>query len=349
MPTRPPDSRILTAALRAAQAIEQGAFLDCCIESLGELTGAGSVLAYQRVAGGADLELRGIWPEGRNKGRRPPPLLSGDLVAAAGEDGASVDAGRLRPGGLPWPGAEGRAIMVFPIGEGPDADGVFLVLADPANEPPFAAAGLSSARTFLRSVRPSFKNVRLVADLRETAVRDDIAGCYNRRHFETFLGEEIARARRFRSHVSVLFLDMDDLKTVNTLHGHAMGSRSLQQVAVRIDGGIRKIDKLFRFGGDEFCIVLPETDVGGAWEVAERTRSAIAATPFLIEEVGGIPLSASLGVATFPEHGDAAESLVHAADRAMQSVKKAGKNATGIAAVASGRVTPGRRPAEQES
>ena len=184
---------------------------------------------------------------------------------------------------------------------------------------------------FLRLVRPAFTNVRLVGELRETAVRDDIAGCYNRRHFETFMGEEIARARRFHSHVSILFLDMDNLKSVNTAFGHAMGSRSLQEAAARIAGGIRKIDKLFRFGGDEFCIVLPETDTGGAFEVAERTRQALAGSPFLLAEVGGVPLSASLGLATFPEHGSAGEELVQAADRAMQNVKKTGKNAIGIA------------------
>jgi diguanylate cyclase (GGDEF)-like protein len=347
MPARSLDSRILAASLRASQVLAPGAFLDHCVESLGELMGAGAVLAYQRIAGGSDLELRTSWPEARGKDR-PPALLSGTLVAGAGEDGAAVDASRMRPGGAPWPGGEGRMMMVFPIGEAAEADGVFLALSDPESET-FAPAGLSSARAFLRSVRPAWKNVRLVADLRETAVRDDLAGCYNRRHFESFLGEEVARARRFRSHVSVLFLDMDDLKSVNTAHGHAMGSRSLQQVAERIDGGIRKIDKLFRFGGDEFCIVLPETDRGGAWEVAERTRSAIQSRPFLVEETGGVALSASLGVATFPEHGDTAESLVHAADRAMQAVKKSGKNATGIAPGEAGGGVPGRRSVERES
>jgi len=314
---------------------------------LGLLLGAGTVLAYQRVAAGSDLELRTSWPES-SKGLRPPALLNGALVAAAGEDGAAVDAAHLRPGGLAWVGGEGRVMMVFPIGEGAEADGVFLALSHPGKET-FATAGLSPARAFLRSVRTAYKNVRLVADLRETAVRDDLARCYNRRHFESFLGEEVARARRFRSHVSVLFLDMDDLKSVNTAHGHAMGSRALQQVAERINDGIRKIDKLFRFGGDEFCIVLPETDRGGAWEVAERTRQAIAARAFLVEEAGGVPLSASLGVATFPEHGDTAESLVHAADRAMQAVKKTGKNASGLAPGDEGRGVSGRRSAERES
>jgi len=224
-------------------------------------------------------------------------------------------------------------MAVLPIGageKGEEAPGVFLAVAG-AGRSSFTAAEMAAGRDFLRLVRPAFGNVRLVGELRETAVRDDIAGCYNRRHFDTFMGEEIARARRFHSHVSILFLDMDNLKSVNTAFGHAMGSRSLQEAAARITGGIRKIDKLFRFGGDEFCIVLPETDTGGAFEVAERTRLSLASSPFLVAEVGGVPLSASLGVATFPDHGSGAEELVQAADRAMQNVKKSGKNAIGIA------------------
>ena len=99
----------------------------------------------------------------------------------------------------------------------------------------------------------------------------------------------------------------------------------------RIDGGIRKIDKLFRFGGDEFCVVLPETDARGARRVAERTREAIGSRPLLVPEVGGIGLSASVGIATYPDHAGTSEGLVQAADRAMQKIKASGKNGVGIA------------------
>ncbi len=183
----------------------------------------------------------------------------------------------------------------------------------------------------MRLVGPALRNLLYVDDLRETAVRDDIARCYNRRHFETFLGEEVERAKRFRSRVSVVFLDMDNLKSVNTAYGHTMGSRALQEVAARIAAGIRGIDKLFRFGGDEFCLVLPQTDQRGAMEVAERTRRAVCGAPLLATEVGGTRMSASLGVATFPDHASTAEELVQASDRAMQRIKKAGKNAIAVA------------------
>ena len=172
-----------------------------------------------------------------------------------------------------------------------------------------------------------------VVGLRRLIIKDDTAACFNRRYFEEFLPEELARAARFRSPVSLIFLDMDNLKEVNTLHGHSMGSQTLLEVSRRIRNRIRKFDKLFRFGGDEFCIVLPETEWHGAVEVAERVREAIIGSTFLQEEIGGggIAMTASLGIASFPLHARTQKGLIAMADRAMQQVKKKTKNAVGIA------------------
>ena len=107
MTIRPSDSRILAASLKASQLLAPGPFLECCVETLAELMGAGSVLAYQRISGGSDLELRMAWPEEGTKGLRPPPLVSGALIATAGEEGGAADPSRMRPGGSPWPRGPG--------------------------------------------------------------------------------------------------------------------------------------------------------------------------------------------------------------------------------------------------
>ena len=138
------------------------------------------------------------------------------------------------------------------------------------------------------------------------------------------------------STVLELVADMDILKEVNTLHGHAMGSQTLHEVSVRIRSKIRKFDKLFRFGGDEFCIVLPETEWHGALEVAERVCDAISSKPFLAREVNegkGVSMSASLGIASFPLHARSRATLIQRADRAMQKIKKTTKNAIGISEI----------------
>ena len=132
---------------------------------------------------------------------------------------------------------------------------------------------------------------------------------------------------------------MDNLKRVNSKHGHSMGSRTLTEVSTRIRSKIRKFDKLFRFGGDEFCILLPETEWEGALEVAERVREAISSKPFVAECVsgGGIPMSASLGIAAFPLHARTQQELVQQADRAMQKIKLGTKNSIGVAEASGGR------------
>jgi diguanylate cyclase (GGDEF)-like protein len=134
--------------------------------------------------------------------------------------------------------------------------------------------------------------------------------------------------------MSLIFFDMDNLKDVNTRLGHGAGSRTLLEVSERVRGKIRKFDKLFRFGGDEFCIVLPETEWHGATEVAERVREVISGRPFLMATrgpQGGQPMTASFGIASFPLHARTKEELVQRADRAMQSIKATTKNGIGTA------------------
>ncbi len=90
-------------------------------------------------------------------------------------------------------------------------------------------------------------------------MRDDLTKAFNRRFFEAYLDEEIERSRRYGALCSIIFLDLDDLKMVNNVYGHLTGSRVLQEVAKRILNAVRGIGKVVRFGGDEFCVILPQT------------------------------------------------------------------------------------------
>ena len=201
-----------------------------------------------------------------------------------------------------------------------------------ASEP--AAEELERLGTLVELVRPAIANGLQVRAIRDLVIKDDTASCYNRRYFEEFLPEEMSRASRFRTPLSLIFFDLDNLKQVNNDHGHPMGSRTLFEVSARVRSKIRRFDRLFRFGGDEFCIVLPETQWHGALEVAERVRTSIASRAFLTEFVGegrGLSMTASFGVASFPLHATDKESLVREADRAMQKVKGQSKDAVGVA------------------
>lgn len=172
----------------------------------------------------------------------------------------------------------------------------------------------------------ALKNALTIRRLNDLVTKDDLTLSYNRRFFEEYLLEELERARRYNKPVSLIFLDLDGLREVNTRFGHAFGSRTLQEAAARIMNAVRTIDKVVRYGGDEFCIILPETEAKGAYEVAERVRQRLAATPFLIEDTGGIEVTGSFGVACYPTHAVTKEELVAKADEAMYRIKTQTKN-----------------------
>ena len=222
-------------------------------------------------------------------------------------------------------------LLAFPVrGESGPAAALLLVQDAPPATPDVRAR----VRRLLRLAQGAVGQSLKMRAVRALVILDDTADCYNRRYFDQFLSEELARATRFRAPLSLIFFDMDNLKQVNNLLGHTMGSRTLWEVSSRVRGKVRKFDKLFRFGGDEFCIVLPETEWHGALEVAERVREAIASQNLLISEVPGgegIRVTASFGISSFPLHARSKEELVVRADRAMQQIKSGPKNSIGVA------------------
>jgi len=167
--------------------------------------------------------------------------------------------------------------------------------------------------------------------MKELTIKDDLTEAYNRRYFEQFLEEELMRARRYGANLSLIFFDVDNLKEVNLKHGHLIGSKTLQEIARRMILTVRGIDKVVRYGGDEFCIVLPETDTQGAYQVADRIRSTVASKPISITDAIQIYLTGSMGIASFPMHAGTKEDLIRQADRAMFVIKSQSKNAIAIA------------------
>jgi diguanylate cyclase (GGDEF)-like protein len=166
----------------------------------------------------------------------------------------------------------------------------------------------------------------LVRRARELSITDDLTHLYNVRYQNAALRREVARARRYRLPVSFIFLDLDGFKSVNDRHGHLMGSRALVEVGAVLRAVVREIDVVARFGGDEFTVILPQTAAAGARVIAERLRSRIASTRFLQAHGLSVRLTASFGIASYPEHGRTAEELVARSDQAMYAAKDAGRN-----------------------
>jgi diguanylate cyclase (GGDEF)-like protein len=222
-------------------------------------------------------------------------------------------------------------MIVMPMQAQHDLIGVIRVTLGPDDT--YDDDDATNVTRYLRSVSSVLSNIYQLTRSRDLAMRDDLTKAYNRRFFDSYLDEEIERARRYSATCSIIFLDLDDLKMVNNAHGHLAGSRTLQEVAKRILAAVRGIDKVVRFGGDEFCIILPQTDQEQAVAVAHRVRRAMMSAPFHLSDEIDIAISASFGIATYPTHGVTKDDLIRQADAAMYRVKSTTKDAVGVAVV----------------
>jgi diguanylate cyclase (GGDEF)-like protein len=223
----------------------------------------------------------------------------------------------------------GRGLVVMPLRSGDDLLGVVRVPLRDGEDVDLAA--IPQVSRYVSAVGRVVGNIYQLTRSRDLAMRDDLTKAFNRRFFESYLDEEMERARRYGSLFSIIFLDLDDLKKVNNVYGHLTGSRTLQEVAKRILNAVRGIDKVVRFGGDEFCIILPQTDPEQAIAVANRVRKAFVSSEIHLEPDIRFSITASFGIATYPTHAMSKEDLIRQADAAMYRVKSTTKNAVGVA------------------
>jgi len=161
------------------------------------------------------------------------------------------------------------------------------------------------------------------AQLAELAQTDPLTGVANRGHIEDFLADEVARARRHGHRLSVGMLDIDYFKRINDGFGHPFGDRVIREVARIMAETVRQVDKVGRYGGEEFLLVLPDTDLEGARILAERIRAAVDAVVF---EPEGFQGTVSIGVSQWAKGTESWESLVSQADQALYEAKETGRN-----------------------
>ncbi|MFI7648819.1 diguanylate cyclase [Micromonospora sp. NPDC049460] len=315
----------------------------------------GGVLVAQCAEG-----LDGRCPPEERAGPLRVPLGSGVLgaVAATGEP----QRGRAEPSAVPPGEPRCRTYVAVPFAA-PGATGAVDAAARadapparPWSSEPASPAGalgvlalydrlgadefddddLVTLRTFAGHAAVAVDNVRVHEEAQRLSLTDPLTGLWNYRYLRESIRREVERANRFGRMLSVLALDLDRFKDVNDTHGHAAGDAVLAEFARRVRGEIREVDLAFRQGGEEFVVLLPETDARGAAIVAERLGAAIREAPITADGHGGaapvaIAVTVSIGIAVYPGHASTGQEVLDAADDALYAAKAAGRDTWRIA------------------
>jgi diguanylate cyclase (GGDEF)-like protein len=177
----------------------------------------------------------------------------------------------------------------------------------------------------------AIENARAVEKIQELTITDDCTGLYNARHLYKTLETEVYRSSRFGYEFSVLFIDLDHFKQVNDTHGHLIGSKLLNEIGYLIKAQLRLIDYAFRYGGDEFVVLLPQTGKDSALIVARRLRDSLRTSTFCTEEGLNLNVRASIGLATYPHDAKSPHDIIRQADEMMYLVKNTTRDNIGIA------------------
>ena len=225
---------------------------------------------------------------------------------------------------------ETRSIVCVPIKAHDHVLGV-IELVNALGKPSFGTEDIPILKSLADYAAIALENARYVQRIHELTITDDCTALYNARHLNFVLDTEIYRSNRYGYEFSVIFIDLDHFKQVNDVHGHLVGSKLLWMIGDSIKAHLRMIDYAFRYGGDEFVVLLPQTSKENALMVVRRIRDLLINRVFFTEEKMNIKVTASFGVASFPVDGRTRKELLRKADEAMYLVKNTTRNNIALA------------------
>jgi diguanylate cyclase (GGDEF)-like protein len=287
--------------------------------------GIGAACGRATMRDGSDGRLQEV-------ARAGEPEVFGRALHAA--EAAVIDAGQVAEIQI-----GGASALAAPLGASEDGDQIVGIVSVARGDRAFTHGERELFAYLTNQASVSVENVDLHETVQRQAVTDELTGLFNHRRFQEVMAVEVERARRYGHEMGLIMLDIDDFKQVNDTYGHLQGDLVLREVARVLRLSSREIDEPARYGGEEMAVALPQTDLEGAFQFAERVRKAVEGLEFPVPSGASVlKVTASFGVASLAaaDHADK-DALVAAADGALYQAKRSGKNRTERA------TGPGRR------
>ena len=320
--------RVLGVSRSLVADLDRARIVGSISDVVADLLDADVVALFSRRPDGVFRLEAGVGLSGDAIGLEAPPRMR--MIERCIRDRARVD-------GLhdvdAWPagfvaGQPGNAsphtAMALPIVVG-DMVAAVLVVTRASTDRDYTELECRMADLLTAQIAIALQNAELHARVADSALRDPLTGLLNRRFFDEAVETAHANARRARTELSLIVLDLDRFSAVNNEHGHAVGDAVLRRVALAIKGAVREGDVVVRYGGEEFVVIAPATDGDGAVLAAERIRAAVAATASELVDGRLVPLTISAGVASLVDEADG-RGLFRAADSALLAAKRAGRD-----------------------
>jgi diguanylate cyclase (GGDEF)-like protein len=230
-------------------------------------------------------------------------------------------------------GFKTKSILCIPLASRGKLLGVIEII-NKINDLPFTKDDLQKIETYIKFASIALENAKLYEQAVHSSITDDLTGLYNNRYMYNQLAIELKNAGKKRKNLGFIFIDLDKFKSINDVHGHLIGSRTLCEVGKFLKDKLRNITTMIaRYGGDEFFIVIPEKTAEETREIAEELRQELSEHIFIINNDIQISITASFGISSFPEQAESIEELIGMADQAMYEVKAKNRNGVKIFSV----------------
>jgi len=324
-------SLVLDVTKVLSSTFELGKVLSKILERIRTVVKAGSGAFYLMSEDGDELVLQAARGASRIKGGayrfKPGKGIPGWAVKDR-EPKIVPDVSRERrfdPAVEKATGISYRSVMAVPVMAKNELLGV-IELVNKDDPEGFTGRDIELVSMIMDQSALAVERSRMFLRMEDLVITDDLTKLFNLRYLQRTLDVEIERADRYNLSVSLIFMDLDFFKVVNDTYGHLIGSKLLVELSQLLLKGLRKVDIVARYGGDEFVMVLPQTNVDSAKLIAERLRHSIERNTFLQSEGLGLKLTASFGIATYPDHAKSQEELMRLADEAMYWVKYKTRN-----------------------